>query len=383
VLFPLLLPSSSHAIAAFARQYKTPCNTCHDPYPHRTEFGEAFRRNGYVWPGAAKEALTTGGAADILDVAGVMKDVPLSATGVFQYAYDKENENDHLQPSTIFQLHLGGSLKNTVGFFAHNLTGSGEAVGVYRGALDWVTDIPVDVRFGTLIPQTTLWKPNQSFTTPLLAPLDVTVGAAPSLGTAREGVELSSFVLPRLYLAVGACDRPNQNGDDYYAHLAYKLGGADFQGKEPEMDFENESIWDYLSLTFGGYGYFGRTQETDDRFYRAGGEVEGRYKQLALLFSMMQAANDNTDGFGLRVETFTWLTEADYYVNTDVTLSGRFEYLHVGNDPEGAHRSVLGAVNWTPSMQSFLIRLEGKWDRSENHENPVDITGMLTAEIHI
>lgn len=98
---------------------------------------------------------------------------------------------------------------------------------------------------------------------------------------------------------------------------------------------------------------------------------------------MMQAANDNTDGFGLRVETFTWLTEADYYVNTDVTLSGRFEYLHVGNDPDGAHRSVLGAVNWTPSMQSFLIRLEGKWDRSENHENPVDITGMLTAEIHI
>src|SRR5512135_1163929 len=41
----------AHAIPAFARKYGTSCLTCHTVYPKLTPFGEAFRRNGYRFPG--------------------------------------------------------------------------------------------------------------------------------------------------------------------------------------------------------------------------------------------------------------------------------------------------------------------------------------------
>lgn len=46
-----LLPLDAAAIPAFARKYETSCLTCHSIYPRLTPFGEAFRRNGYRFPG--------------------------------------------------------------------------------------------------------------------------------------------------------------------------------------------------------------------------------------------------------------------------------------------------------------------------------------------
>ncbi len=41
----------ARAIPVFARKYGTSCLTCHTVYPKLTPFGEAFRRNGYRFPG--------------------------------------------------------------------------------------------------------------------------------------------------------------------------------------------------------------------------------------------------------------------------------------------------------------------------------------------
>ena len=41
----------AYAIPAFARKYKTSCTTCHTVFPKLNAFGEAFRRNGYRFPG--------------------------------------------------------------------------------------------------------------------------------------------------------------------------------------------------------------------------------------------------------------------------------------------------------------------------------------------
>ena len=43
--------STAHAIPAFARRYGTSCQTCHIAFPKLTPFGEAFRRNGFAFPG--------------------------------------------------------------------------------------------------------------------------------------------------------------------------------------------------------------------------------------------------------------------------------------------------------------------------------------------
>ena len=47
----LFSASTAQAIPAFARKYGTSCVTCHTVYPRLTPFGEAFRRNGYLFPG--------------------------------------------------------------------------------------------------------------------------------------------------------------------------------------------------------------------------------------------------------------------------------------------------------------------------------------------
>jgi hypothetical protein len=46
----LLLPASSHAIPAFARQYQTSCSTCHSDFPKLNDFGKAFKDAGFKFP---------------------------------------------------------------------------------------------------------------------------------------------------------------------------------------------------------------------------------------------------------------------------------------------------------------------------------------------
>lgn len=42
----------------FARKYGTSCYTCHSGFPATNSFGEAFKANGYRWPGGEDEAKT-------------------------------------------------------------------------------------------------------------------------------------------------------------------------------------------------------------------------------------------------------------------------------------------------------------------------------------
>jgi hypothetical protein len=53
-------PRAASAIPAFARKYETSCLTCHSVYPRLTPFGEAFRRNGYRFPGIDSDFVKQG-----------------------------------------------------------------------------------------------------------------------------------------------------------------------------------------------------------------------------------------------------------------------------------------------------------------------------------
>lgn len=53
---PLVMPSKdASAFPVFARKYQTSCYTCHSGFPARNAFGEAFKNNGYRWPGGEDE----------------------------------------------------------------------------------------------------------------------------------------------------------------------------------------------------------------------------------------------------------------------------------------------------------------------------------------
>ncbi len=53
----LALSEQAQAIPAFARKYQTSCTTCHTAWPVLNPFGEAFRRNGFRFPGDDSDAL--------------------------------------------------------------------------------------------------------------------------------------------------------------------------------------------------------------------------------------------------------------------------------------------------------------------------------------
>ena len=59
----LVAPRAALAIPAFARKYETSCLTCHSVYPRLTPFGEAFRRNGYRFPGVDSDYVKQGTVA--------------------------------------------------------------------------------------------------------------------------------------------------------------------------------------------------------------------------------------------------------------------------------------------------------------------------------
>jgi len=59
----LASPRVTSAIPAFARKYETSCLTCHSVYPRLTPFGEAFRRNGYRFPGVDSDYVKQGTVA--------------------------------------------------------------------------------------------------------------------------------------------------------------------------------------------------------------------------------------------------------------------------------------------------------------------------------
>ena len=55
-LFAVAAPRSALAIPSYARLYNAECTACHTIYPQRNEFGIAFEKNGFVWPGDGKKA---------------------------------------------------------------------------------------------------------------------------------------------------------------------------------------------------------------------------------------------------------------------------------------------------------------------------------------
>jgi hypothetical protein len=57
-MLPMLIWSrDGSALPVFARKYHTACSTCHSAFPIRNGFGEAFRNNGYRFPGGQDEEM--------------------------------------------------------------------------------------------------------------------------------------------------------------------------------------------------------------------------------------------------------------------------------------------------------------------------------------
>ncbi|WP_136514690.1 cytochrome C [Geomonas edaphica] len=393
-LAPLLVPGHADAIPAFSRQHKTECSTCHTIYPELNEFGDAFLKNGYVWPHKKGEASkgTEAAGNEWAVISGLPQQIPISLTASADLAYDEDaadgNKLDLSARSITLQ--AGGSFRDLVGFFAtYNLYSQGmqrasilttpaENTNVPPGNspdldelfLVWrqAAGTPVNVKVGRFEPKLSLWKKsNRILPVPSYASTTYRVGFSPFSSDATEdGVELNALLGNRLFVAAGVVDRNGQDREDGYGHISYKIGGTDLKGQEPEVDLEHDSIWDFLSVTLGGFGYWGQNGEFDgdgiarnlNNFRRIGAEADILYKRLHLKGSGSFGRDSNPyfSLFATSVDSRAYTLEGEYYLGAPVNLVPlvRYEYLNAGY---GAIKRFTPALAYAP-LQNLRLSLE-------------------------
>jgi hypothetical protein len=394
VLAQLSLPDRADAIPAFSRQHKTECSTCHTIYPELNEFGDAFLKNGYVYPGkggaAGKNEEKKEGKIEGLWLSGLPELLPVSLTGTIDLAYNSDAfDGNKLDLSArSLRLQAGGAFREAAGFFlTYNLYSQGansnittpasnanvptnntpninELFAIWRHALD----TPVNLRVGRMEPKLSLWKrSDRVITVPSYASTAYSVGASPfTLDAPEDALELNALVGNRVFVAGGVVDRNGQNHKDGYGHISVKIGGTDLKGHEPEVDLENDSIWDFLTVTLGGFGYvgqngrfdqFGVAQNRND-FYRAGGEVDLLYKRFHLKGSGVFGRDDNPtfSATASSLESQAYAFEGEYMFGVPVNLIAvlRYEYQE---DVNGGTRRYIPAVAYAP-IQNTKVSLQ-------------------------
>ena len=421
-LLQLSFPEKADAIPAFSRQHKTECSTCHTIYPELNEFGDAFLKNGYVYPGkgpasAAKDEKKEG-KVEGLWLSGLPEMLPVSLTGTLDVAYNNDAvDGNKLDLSTrSLRLQAGGAFREAAGFFlSYNLYSQGvqtsatsvtspahnantppnndpdinELFAIWRHALG----TPINLRVGRMEPKLSLWKKSDRvILTPSFASTAYTVGSSFSQGASpfsldapEDALELNTLLGNRVFLAGGVVDRNGQHHKDGYGHVSVKIGGTDLKGNEPEVDMETDSIWDFLTLTLGGFGYVGSNGQFDDRgvaqfrndFYRAGAECDLLYKRFHLKGSGSFGRDDNPNfshAGGSALESHAYAFEGEYMFGVPVNLVAVFRYEYQ-EDETGGTRRYIPAISYAP-LQNTKVSLQYLYT-----DRPIGIDRLTLASL--
>ena len=387
----------AHAIPAFARQYKTECNTCHTIFPDRNPFGEAFRRNSYVWPGKLSEQKQQEAKFTAEDEKKTAQEwlvtipdlVPVAFWVQHDFIYNKNRFDDtgkkmpqfDLDGETEFEVFTGGSFRDKAGWWAeYNFAPEkelGEAYIQFRKPFT----LPLNVKAGKFKPQLSLWKPNDSATLSEYGYYGMVVGQTATatttttgnpfeIGREQGGVEINSIIGNRVFVATGLVTPPekDRNGPDCYGHVSVRIGGTDFNGNAPVISLDRESVWDDLALTFGTFGYYGSaTNVTTDPttlailstnandFYRLGLESEVLYKKLRLRISGILGRDKNPQGLGTSEMSRFFMAQGQYLLMKNLLAAMRFEYQDIAT--EGIVQRYIPSVTYAP-WQNIRLALE-------------------------
>jgi hypothetical protein len=334
VVIAICSAAPARAIPAFARKYATSCNTCHTVYPKLTPFGEAFRANGYRFPGIdgdfiKAEQVVLGQEAykktfpNSVWPSSIPVAVPLSiganGTAVINNTSASFAKQNNLPAFTLQDLagegHLwaGASLDDTITTWAELTFGSDGTVDVEHAQLLF-NDLlgpahAVNLIVGHGFPNVTQYGPHSSYLGDQLLPV-VPVTAiyrdadAWSLVDNYTGLEVNGVIAGRFAYAVGL--NAGRSGgvqaatDNFYGRVGFKLGGMRMDGMREEGEASTgaadaASPWAEDALGVYAFGY-----QANTRFDPATAPV---------------TATDvaNVFGLGARAQTGSWELNVGWY----------------------------------------------------------------------
>jgi len=346
-------------------------------------------------------------------LAGIPEQLPISFTGSINYfTGDRRNivgGNEVDFAARSFKLHAAGNFRDKIGFFAtyvaYSEQDSAGASGSNTSAIpsNNKTDIneffiqwrnllgtPVNLKIGRMQPKLGLWKTNNKLSvTNDYVPYSYTVGNESQfrIQQTQDALELNSILGKRFFVAAGLVNRKGQNEKDAYGHVSYKFGGADYLGNEPNIDLDKEeNILDFLTVTTGAYGYYGKngksnSNEPRNTYYRAGVDTELLYK----IYRLRMLANiGEDDNAALAANPWIKVISKSFTVEGEVTLlvnliaAARFEFLQNESESPAFERNnsrrYIATIGYTP-LENFKLSTEFKYEIGQTVINRIGTLG--------
>ncbi len=342
-----LFQTTSSAIPAFARKYKTSCTTCHVAFSKRNLFGEAFRRNGYVMPQndsrLVKEKPIPLGAEAWKDLwpeaiwpGNLPESIPVAIVTNMRVNYDfqKENKGNRIEFAMplLVNFVFGGALGEDVAFFgewAAYLLGE-NAKGLQRFFVQFNNVIGkeslLNIRVGRFEPGITDgYNSTQRITMGYPLTIDYDAASTWKPRDPQSGIEINGIVNHHLYYAGGIVNGESKtiadptDQKDAYFRLAYQIGMDGFDGRDSSYETENLQSW-YNSISFGAFSYWGSKNKIplsnggnyNNRFYRYGVDAEVQFSNFDLLGGIIFGRDNNPDNDLISLNSTALFTEANY-----------------------------------------------------------------------
>lgn len=386
-----LASDKSYSIPAFARKYKTSCATCHNGFPKLNAFGEAFRRNGYQFPGGTDAEFTKEDPVllgsdgnkrafpDAIWPGSLPGTSPLSLflNGEFDYnpKYDPADATTAERFSfgglgNSIEAVAAGTLGEDLSFWGHAILSSDGTLELNRMFLTFSNLIgnsyAFNARVGVIEPGLfsfsthRAWMEGYWLTT---RPFSPEMGW--SIEETQKGIEVNGILHGRFGYSAGIVEgfgAPHSD-KDYYAHATYKFGGMPLDGvMEGGPAINNAQPWMDNSLTVGAFAYagiamIGSTTPQQNGFTMVGGDVNVYYDRCNVFGGIGIRSDDQPflGTLGRSASSTVWFAEADCVVYPWLLPGIRYESWNGENlDPSGAK------VSYTDSQLVpgivFLVR---------------------------
>jgi hypothetical protein len=295
LLVAAVAPPDARAFPVYSRKYATSCSTCHTVVPKLTHFGEAFRRAGYRFPGTVDsdyikhELFPMGQDAAKKDFPNgmwpsFMTAVPLVGFGMSgrvtahpdtkSYAGLVDNRTlvtmDRLATSGSMYASadiddgitvlLSASLSDTSASIDQTLLVWSDLLGPKHAA-----SLSVGYAFPTLSPyaRTSSYAAGSALLSVAMTSVYKGSGAAFRVTSKNNIAELNGILGGRFEYGVGVAnglhvDTPRR-AENYYGHLAYKIGGMRLDGEGGAVVSDTAKPWTENSFTVGAFAFQSNT----------------------------------------------------------------------------------------------------------------------------
>jgi hypothetical protein len=292
-LLALAAPLTARALPTYSRKYATSCITCHTVYPKLTAFGEAFRRNGFRFPGVVDsdyvklDLVNLGQEANKRDFPDAvwpsfLTSVPQvgfaftasprfhpgnSINSAYATSVDKHTTVNFDTVARSGNLYISSSIDDNITFQGWmNISDTGASVS--ETAITWadivgprgVANLSVGYGFPTLSP----WARGSAYVGGK-ALFGLSLSALYGQSGTWSPLAAYSFLEVNGITAAGRLEygaglTPGVHSDggpprDFYGHVAYKFGGMRLDGEGNYVPSDPKKWWSEYSTTLYGFVY--------------------------------------------------------------------------------------------------------------------------------